>query len=219
MFSHNWPRYWPAYGRRIAAVDTFFQSLFAPAFVVYFFLAYIICGTFLKRPDIALVILLFNTLFVTDTFYYMISQLSLAVALLFIAVAVIDKKGDREISLPQWTVITVLLITTAFFHPLMIFVVSFALLYFAPHKFSLAGERKYFIIAAIYFTSVAVKVLFFRSYYEGSALSGMKNFVTQFPDYFSLYSNRRFLHNCLTQNIQLDACTFRLRRDFMNFIH
>jgi hypothetical protein len=168
-------------------------------FVIYYFTTYFICGSILKRYDLALVILLLNILFVSDTFYWMLSQLPQAIAMLIIILALIAGKQFKAVTVSQWTVLLLTECTVTFFHPLVMFVLLFAVVFFFLVQESFTDRKLLYTITIIYFTGIIIKTIFFRSHYEGSAMSGMKNFITQFPDYFTLFSNRRFLYNCLAK--------------------
>jgi len=190
-------------------VNLIFRS-YSVAFVIYYFFAYIICGSVLKRYDFALVILLLNILFVTDTFYWMQNQLPQASALLIIIFSLVAGKKFDSINLLLWSVLLTIEITVIFFHPLAIFVLIFSLFYFHISEQSFIDKKTLYTIAFIYIAGIAVKTVFFRSHYEGSAISGIKNFYTLFPDYITLFSNERFVHNWITKYYYIPILFFSI---------
>jgi hypothetical protein len=178
-------------------INTIFEC-YSVGYIVYYFTTYFICGSILKRYDLALVILLMNILFVSDTFYWMLSQLPQAIALLMVIFAIIEGR-QRNMSPALWIMVFLAMLTVIFFHPLVLFVLAFSVIFFVLSKIHPADKKIMYTLVIIYLTGLVVKGIFFRSYYEGSSLSGVKNFVTQFPDYFTILSNRRFLYNCVSK--------------------
>lgn len=182
-------------GLPIGAIFRFYSD----GFILFYFTAYIICGSVLKRYDFALVLLLLNMLFAADTFYWMVSQLPQAIALLIIVFALISGRTFGSISAARWAILLTLFVTVIFYHPLIVFVLGFSLVFFALGNNPIADRKMIYALAIIYVSVMLFKVLVFKTPYEAHSMSGMKNFITQFPDYFTLFSNRRFLANCLTK--------------------
>jgi len=170
-------------------------------YMIYYFLCYFICGSILKRYDFALTILLLNVLFVSGTFYWITSQLPQSMALLMLTLAYACNTQPANAKPARSLVLVTALITLAFFHPLLVFVMLYAVIFFTQESevFSPPAKILLHVMALIYFATLLLKALIFSTPYERSAMSGMKNFITQFPDYFTLYSNKRFLTNCVTE--------------------
>src|SRR5580693_226677 len=116
-------------------------AAYSAVFVLCYFLAYFICGSVLKRYDMAIVILLLNILFVSDTFYFMQSQLPEAIALLMILFSILEGKQLNTTSLLSWCVLALLVITVVFFHPIAVFVIFFCSLFFILSKQLLIDKR------------------------------------------------------------------------------
>lgn len=119
------------------------------------------------------------------------------------------------------------LITVVFFHPLIVFVALYAIIFFLDRRNAFVSKRSLYIIAGIFFSVILLKTLVFRSPYERQAMGGLKNFITQFPDYFTLYSNKRFLLMCVSKyywipilfsGIVLLYCTTRRWKDLLFFL-
>ena len=170
---------------------------YSAGYIVYYFITYLICGSILKRYDFALVILLMNILFVSHTFYWMLSQLPQAMALLMIIMALITDNRFNKSSLLIWAIIFIVEVIIIYFHPLIVFALVFSIIFFKSGKRSLIDNKTLYTIAGIYFIGILLKFFLFKSAYEEHSASGLKNFITQFPDYFTLYSNRQFLFNCV----------------------
>jgi hypothetical protein len=172
---------------------------YSVSFVLFYFICYLVTGNILKRYDFALVILVCNILFVSDTFYWTPSEVPQGIAVLLLLLAWSFKKQLAEVRPLMWVVLFLSMLTLAFFHPLLVFIIIYSVIYFAWNKVGFADRRLLYILLAFYVFSVLLKAIAFKTQYETHSLSGMKNFITQFPDYFTLFSNRRFLSNCLTK--------------------
>ncbi len=92
---------------------------YSGGYIIYYFIAYFVCGSILKRYDLALVILLMNVLFISDTFYWMLSQLPQAIALLMILLAVVSRQ-ENTTGIFKWAIVLLLEVTIVFFHPLTV---------------------------------------------------------------------------------------------------
>jgi hypothetical protein len=164
-----------------------------------FFLCYVVVGPVLRQYDFALVILLLNVLFVADTFYWVTSQLPQALALLMVVLAYLRNKQDSDTKIMTWIMAIIGLVTVAFFHPLAAFVLAYAVFFFVSRNESFLKRKVLYGIWLIFVLAIEVKAIVFETPYEHSSMSGLKNFITQFPDYFTLFSNRQFLKNCVTE--------------------
>jgi len=169
------------------------------SFMIYYFMCYVMCGFVFGRYDMAMVILLLNTLFVSETFYWIPSEVPQGMALLTVVLAYISSREAVGIKVAGWSFIVACLVVAAFFHPLLSGVLLYAVAFFSMGQHRIAPRRVLYVITGIFFSLLLIKAVFFRSAYEQHSLSGLKNFVTQFPDYFTLYSNKRFLSNSLTK--------------------
>jgi len=168
---------------------------YSAGFVLYYAICYFVTGSILKRYDYAIVILLINTLFVSDTFYWIPSELPQGIALLIIIYALIGNRSLNAISPFTWCILFLALVTVAFYHPLLVFAMAYMFIFF----FQQTEHKKPLWVIGIGFCAILVlKAIFFRTPYEKHSMSGLKNFVALFPHYFSIYSNQQFLLKCLT---------------------
>jgi hypothetical protein len=164
-------------------------------FTLYYFCCYILCGFAIKRYDLGLVLFLFHILFVTDTFYYIPSELPQGVNFLMVGLAALTAAGKSNTV--RNSLLYLLLFAAAFFHPLVSVAVLYSMLYFYFQKSALFSMRMMITIVVVYFAGVLINNLFFRIDYDRHAMSGVKNFITLFPDYFTLYSDKQFVSDCL----------------------
>ena len=166
-------------------------------FTIFYFTCYLLCGIVFKRYDFGLVLLLFHILFVTDTFYYIPSELPQGVNFLIVGFAGLSGIGSRRTINRQ--------------------VVFFSVLFLS----ALFDNRTLILFMFGYLSGALINNLFFRIDYDRHALSGVKNFIKLFPDYFTLYSDRQFLIDCLKKYYWLPigfACivTLYVRRSEWN---
>lgn len=170
-------------------------------FIFYYFLCYFFCGVVLKDYKMGLVLLLSQVLFVSHTFYWMQSELPQAIAFCTVFFAFLNKYSHIENTfarLVSWLWILFSIITLGFFHPLLMFPFSFILFFFLSRKEG-SIDWKMLVAAAILFAAVLfVKKTYYKTAYDEQAMEGAKKLISQFPHYFRIYSNKRFLKNCLT---------------------
>jgi len=177
----------------------FILQAYSAGFVMLYGILYFICGTVCKRYDFALVILLLNILFATDTFYWMLSQLPQAIAILTALFALASRNRLQATGAGAWFLLIAGMMTVVFFHPLIVFVLSFAIGFFLLGSCRVVDRKMCVSLLSVYVAGMVVKFLFFRTPYEAHSLSGMKNFFRLFPNYFTIYSNKRFLFSLLTK--------------------
>lgn len=169
---------------------------YSVGFILYYFLCYVTCGTVLKRYDLALIILLQNVLFVSDSFYFIASPLSEALAMLMVALAMLAREKRRKPLV--FALEAALAVTIAFYHPIALIAVVFISVFFSL-KQGVIPKKNLIVFAACFFGAIAIKMLFFRVQYEAHSFSGLKNFIRLFPDYFTIYSNQQFLRCIITK--------------------
>lgn len=171
---------------------------YSAGFTAYNLIWYIICGSLLKKYDFALVILLSNILFVSETFYYIPSELPLGIAFTVFVFAAISGLQRKTADIYKWLLTALLIVCATFFHPLIIFVMAYVAIFFALRNNIAANRKQYATILGIFIAAVALKTVLIRTPYEQHSLGGLRNFVKLFPNYFRIYSNREFLKNCMT---------------------
>ena len=173
--------------------------LYSFGYMLYYFACFFICGSILKRYDFALVVLLLNLLFVSETFYWITSQLPQSIALLMVILAFASEKQLSTAKVSTYFLLLVALVTLSFFHPLVVFAMLYSVIFFMKRSELFKDKRLLYVISIVFFSGVLLKAIAFRTPYERHSLSGIKNFIVLFPDYFRLYSNKQFLSNCLSK--------------------
>lgn len=167
---------------------------YSAGFVLYYFICYLLCGLVFRNYKAGIALLLYLILFTTHTFYWMLSEISQGIALLFVVFSALsDRERTRRLHAGNalLLVLTVFIIGTA--HPLLVFPTGFMLLYlWVAHK----AHRKFtIVIAAAYLLTLMIKNKFLDNGYDAGAMGGLKNFKEQFPHYLTLYSTKHFVKN------------------------
>jgi hypothetical protein len=189
----------PLFARRIGLSLNAIVMSYSLGFALFYFSCYVICGSIFKQYSLALVILLVNILFVADTFYWVASQLPQGIAMYIVILAYISSRQPGPSRWLAWLMLILALITVAFYHPLLVFTMAYTALFFALQSSIFPDKRQLYAVAAIFFFAIFLKALLFRTPYERHSMSGLKNFVTLFPNYFTLYSDKQFVYNCFTK--------------------
>jgi hypothetical protein len=185
----------PLIGIRLGLSLNAIILLYSISFSLYYFICYLLCGYAFKDYRLALSLLLFNILFSTHTFFYMVSELPLAITMLIVLLAYIRSK--EKFGLWQLFIIIVILTTVYFLHPLTIFPISFILIYAFLNKNVIMTKKSIFIIAALFILIYFIKKKFFTENYDLHSLENLNNISAMFPHYFNIYSNKVFLKNCI----------------------
>ncbi len=188
----------PVIGVRTGAPLDAIMMLYSVEFVLYYLACYLACGLIFKRYDFGLVILLVNILFVSHTFYWTPSELPQAIALLMVLLSMLGKRSLQSVTPLAWFAAAAIIITMAFFHPLGVFAILGATVYLYGRADLFADKRLLLLTTGSFFVLILSKAVFFRTPYEQHSLSGLKNFVTLFPNYLNTFSNRQFLLSCCT---------------------
>ncbi len=165
--------------------------LYSLSFIIFYFVSFLVTWFGLKNYRMALVILLCNTLITTHSHFWVHPELIQGIVFSIVYLALVENqiKQDR-ISNTFWLLSPLMLITVAFFHPLLPFVMVFGLGFLAlqyRHKL-----KWLLYIGGSYLLVYALKVLFFKIPYDNNAMAGLGNFKTLFPDYLTIESNKNF---------------------------
>lgn len=152
---------------------------------------FILLLVFDNKP-LAIATLLFNTLMVSHTFYWILSELSQAVPLLLLYLAILDKK-IQENNTSEWLKVlaSVLLLFIVFAHPLVLFAAVYAYSFlFLRHP----TNRTFIAAQAVQFLVLfAIKYLFFTSGYDKQAMNGLSKIFQLLPQFFSLNVTKKFI--------------------------
>lgn len=187
----------PLFFRKVQASLDGTMFIYSTGFILYYFICYFLCGQVLKQYALALCLLLFNILFVSDTFYWIPSELPQGIACMFVMLSVFRTEYIPNKYI-QYTVGVVLIIFTAFFHPLLWLAAAFTIIFLllSSNNFS---DKRLFIIGSICFIVLSiVKQKFFPAGYDAYAIKQSDKIWDTFPYWIDLPSNKEFLKLCMS---------------------
>lgn len=184
----------PVIGSKLGLSLKSILLLYSTGTMFYYFLCYFICGTVLKQYSYALVVLLFSILFATETFYWPYSELQQGCTMLLVMFALLNTSIHPAI---KYGVMLTLTITLTFIHPLIIFPASFLFIYLLLSGRGNISNKALLICFALFIITYVLKTVFFKPPYEANATAGInKTMLTLIPDYFNLYSVKKFVKDC-----------------------
>lgn len=167
------------------------------AFTLYFSACYWVTGHVLRQYHLALVLLLFNTIFITHTFYWMLSELTLGIALMIVILAYTCQKEFNNLKTIPLSLVILGICTVAFAHPL-IFIPFVYCFFFLAYKKKYIIDGKTMRLTITFFTlSFVMKRLFLTSQYESQAGGSIKEIPDKALHIFNLHSTQQFFNNCL----------------------
>ncbi|MBO9703530.1 MAG: hypothetical protein J7604_25200 [Sporocytophaga sp.] len=165
--------------------------LYSISFIVFYFGSFLFTWFVLDNPKIAIVILLFNTLITTHSFFWIQCELVQGAVFTLIYLASIElqiKKGF--ISNLFYAFSPIALITIVFFYPLLPFVLIFGLIFlFLQHRTS---GNWLLSIGVSYIVIYFIKISVFKTSYDTNAMNAANNLIDLFPNYFDLKFHRIF---------------------------
>lgn len=161
------------------------------SFVLYYFSIFLIVLLGFKNEKIALVILLFNTLLVRHSFFWIQCEFVQGAVFTLLYLAILEHNLNKEkIATWFWVVSPFFIITIIYFYPSLLFILVFGILFYAllhPSKIILLG-----ILMTSYLFLLAIKLKFFNNFYDHASMEGLKYLKSEFPNYLSLKSFKDF---------------------------
>lgn len=196
-FGAAFTQVFPLIGRRLNMSLQHIMILYSAGVAFYYFVCYLLCGRVFKRYDIAIGLLLFNILFVTNTFFWMQAELPLGVATLFVMYAFLHSELAMKNMVVTYILATAMAVTVSFFHPLL-FIPSLYIFLYHRKEWKERKRGLLFLFAAIVFVaSELVKAKWFGNPYDSTATSQSKNIKHFFPNYWDLYATQTFVKDWL----------------------
>jgi hypothetical protein len=195
-------QFFPLLGSKMGMELESIARLYSLAFAILYFLIFLIIAFVLKLWRYALIMLLFSTLMVSHTFYWIQSEFPQGLAMMVLYFALLDYIDKKPESHKIWFLaLGVLLFTVAFSHPLMIFPFAFFSLFLGINE---AENRKLHVFSFLSFILFwGIKLVLFKSPYDSTSMGGVKNVLYLFPDYFTIQSNKDFIRYCISDYYML----------------
>ena len=185
----------PLLGQKLDLDLKLVMQLYSAGFIVFYAAAFFLLNNLLRLKNYALCMLLFSTLMVTHTFYWMQSELPQGLSLMILYFGLIDyeNKNNKIRDKSMWFVPikAVVLFILFFSHPLIIFPFLFAVAFFAIKE--KPRESKYVREGLTFLTLYLLKAKFFKTAYDSQSVEGLSNFKSYFPNYIDLVSNQKFM--------------------------
>lgn len=199
-------------------------QLYSLSFVVFPATCFIISLLYFKNEKIALVILLYNTLLVSHSFFWVICEVMHGVAFTLLYIAFVEQQiKNRYLSKSFLFFSPIALVIIVFFYPLLFLVMIIALLtlwfYYERKNTKLLTS-----IFATYLIIYVLKFLFISSDYDQGAVGRVRNIITFFPSYYQLPSFKIFYNYFINDYFviiiafTLTALGLLIFRKFIQFI-
>jgi hypothetical protein len=167
--------------------------IYSTGFILLYFTCYIVCGYVLKQYRYGIALLLFSLLFVTDTFYWMQSELPQGVALMVVLFAYMSDRETNKLSGIGLGLLYIGLMAVAFSHPTTAILYVYVSLFLLLDKNSNINKKLLYSSLLFYITVVVIKKVVFPTAYEANAISGSSKIFDLFPNYLNLESNKVFI--------------------------
>jgi len=173
--------------------------IYSLGFTCYYFICYLLAGFVFKNYQVAIAILLLNTLFVTHTFYWPESELPQGLAFLLVFLAYFLQQG-RFVPLHISTCL-LFSVVAVFFHPMIFMVMTYLVIFIILSK-DIIVDKKLLITTCIFFIATYIfKTVFYATGYDTQAMRnsahGIVNFLKSFPQSLHSHANWLFWHNCV----------------------
>ncbi len=173
-------------------------KLYSGWFILYYLIIFLIVLLKFKNKELALTLLGFSFLMTTDTFYWIQSELPQGIGFCILCFAWLEYQDFKTKNILYFIIQLIFLGTILFFHPLLIFVYGFLQLFFLMRYRLLFPEeskfKKHIYSLLLYIGLFIIKsFLIPETEYDSRAMGQLSSFISLFPNYFDLRSNRNFL--------------------------
>lgn len=189
----------PLIGIKLGASLPLIAVLYSSSFVLLSFISFLVILLWLENKRVSIAYLIYLLIMSTHIFYWPLSEMSQGFALLFILIAFIDnivQKNDNNYSNSFWFSTCLIVFIVSFSHPLamipFVFLTIFYLISY-PNQWKLLVT-----IMGMFISFVLIHSLFFTDSYDSQAIGQLKNFITYFPNYFSLQSSKNLVSYFIT---------------------
>ncbi len=205
-FIAAFPELLPLLAVKLGASLKNISLLYSASFVLYHFLCYVACGSWLKQYRIALTLLMSHVLLQTEVFYWCLSELWLAISLLFVLVALMANIAANGKALIKAPLLLFFIAALASAHPLMMLPFLFTVAYLFLNSDVGVSKRQVVLLFALFISAFLIKKFVFVSAYEDSNFGRLKHFKEYFP-YWDMPINKQFIKFCLSRFIWLPIVT------------
>lgn len=168
--------------------------VYSEAFIIYSALTFLLCFLIAKEKSFAAVVMLFSIFMVTETFYWIQSELLQGIVFTVLFFAFLSRiKSSADVTGGFAGVYVLMIFFILFFHPLLIFVfVFFALFMLIDLRF--VGAHKFIwasLVVVVIMTEIKNKLMLVPEY-DSNAMETTQKIRSLFPHYLYLVSNLNF---------------------------
>ncbi len=160
---------------------------------IYYVTVFAIIRWGFKNKLLAIIQLGFYVWFASDTFYWMQSELQQGISalLLFVAAITYYQQQQKKTLACLLSLIGIPFLFT--FHPLMVFAITYIILYWFFFEKQMSLIQLAFYFAALLLTWL-LKQKYLSNSYDDSHQLGISNIIHYFPNYYKLQSFKSFIH-------------------------
>lgn len=187
----------PVAGVKLSLPLESIMLMYSAGFIVFYTACYWVCGSVLKQYEIAIVLLLFNIMLVSKTFFWMQAELPQGCAFMLVMFAMLkstalsgEDKGKLLMLLP-------VILMAVSFHPIIWIPACFVIAYFTVNTQYLVDKRVFWAGSILFIILFYVKAKVFTNPYDAVAAGQRSNMLRLFPNWINLASNRILLANFL----------------------
>lgn len=170
---------------------------YSSIFILYYYICYVVCGGILKNYKWALVLLVSQLLFVTDTFYSMQSELPQGLAMMMVLFSCVSSYDLNIKQIVPLLVIVVITVTVAFFHPLLVMPFLFIVLFLMLDKYAVRDLKLLISTATLFMITVLVKKYCYSTDYDTNTTWNAITAFKSMGNFWELPSHNRFIKYCI----------------------
>lgn len=168
--------------------------IYSLSFPLYNLMFFVIIFKYFKNIEWAIILLLYNILIVSHSFYWPAIELNQGVAVMMFYFAFISYLSRaKTVKIIHWIVTALLIATIVFSHPLIIIPFVFIHIYLYFFNINTVNKNMFTIGVLFTLTTLIIKRIFFRNWYDDMQMESLNNFVNLFPNYWDIPSNKKFL--------------------------
>lgn len=197
----------PLLGSKIGlGLDTILK-MYSFSFVCLHFLVFIASIIISRTYKFGLVMLLFSTLLMTHTYYWIQSELIQGMSFLVLYYSILYRLDQDQLTEKIWFIplVTMLIFTIIFFHPLLVFPFLFIGGYFYFNK--TISTRILIQTVLIFLPLYVLKTKFIKTDYDSRSMDNVENFWNYFPNLWDIPANVDFVRY-VVQDYQLFLIAF-----------
>lgn len=184
----------PLLGSKLGLGLDAIMKLYSVGFICYHFAIFILSILISRSYKFGLVALLFNTLLMTHTHYWIQSELIQGIGFLILSFAFFFRISEDQLQTKLWLfpVLSLVIFNLAFIHPLVVFPFLFMALFFTWEK--TINRQLMTMIGSSFIAFYVIKTLLFKSAYDARSMENLDKIWSFFPNILEIPANTNFIH-------------------------